>query len=192
MFWKRRKTFRYTCACCGDEFEGAPSFSHDLPAFAHDVPEEEREGRILIASDLCRIRARLNEDSDDDIFAIRVNLEIPIHHSPDPFLWGVWVTQSKESFFRYLETYDDDQSGEASFGWLPVTMAHYREFDATNFRGSLACDVNWGPRGQRPTILLHESDHPLFVDQANGIGWDKAIKIAQECMRAAHEASRSQ
>lgn len=188
MFSKRRKTFHYTCACCGDEFEGAPSFGHDLPAFVYDVPEEEREGRILIGSDLCRIRARMNEDSDDDIFAIRVNLEIAIHGSPDPFLWGVWVTQSKESFFRYLETYEEDQSDEVSFGWLPVTMAYYREFNPGNFRDSLACDVNWGAGGQRPTILLHECDHPLYFDQANGISWDKAIEIAQECMREAHRA----
>lgn len=187
MISERPKTFRYTCACCGKEFTGAPSFGSDIPPFVHRVPEEEREHRIIRDSDFCLIRARMNEESDDDIFAIRVNLEIPIHGSDEPFSWGVWVSQSEQSFFRYLETYEEDQRNEVSFGWLPVTMTYYRDFDSEEFSGSLACDVHWGPKGWRPTVTLHECDHPLYLDQANGINWDKAIMIAQECSKAAHQ-----
>ena len=179
--------FRYKCACCGNEFEGAPSFGSDIPAFVRSVPEDERADRVMLDSDLCIVRPRENEGTEEDIFAIRVTLEIPIHDSHEPFQWGLWVSQSKDSFIRYLETYEQDQSDEVSFGWLPVTMVYYREFDSEDFSGSLACDVNWGPAGQRPTIMLHECDHPLYLDQANGISWDKAIEIAQECMRAIHK-----
>jgi hypothetical protein len=35
--------------------------------------------------------------------------------------------------------------------------------------------------------MLYESDHPLYLDQANGISWDKAALIAQECMQAMHK-----
>lgn len=184
--WKRRKTFRYKCSCCGKEFEGAPSFGSDIPVFVHNVPEEEREGRILIGTDLCRIRARMNEDSDDDIFAIRINLEIPIQDCFEPFLWGLWVTQSKESFLRYLESYDEDQSSEISFGWLPVSMSPYKRNSSSEPLKTLACDVKWGPKGARPTITLHEADHPLYHDQVKGISWARAVEIAQECMRLVH------
>jgi hypothetical protein len=186
MFRTQQKTFQYKCSCCGEDFTGAPSFGSDIPIFVNQVPEDEREGRVLIGSDLCRIRTHMNEDSDDDLFVIRVNLEIPIHGSAEPFLWGLWVTQSKDSFFRYLDTYDQDQSADVSFGWLPISMAYYRDHGPAGFGGSLACDVHWGPEGQRPTIILHKSDHPLYRDQVNGIDWDRAVNIAQECMRGIH------
>ena len=187
MFGKRRKKFVYKCACCGDEFAGAPSFGSITPLLVDHVPEEEREERVLMTSDLCHISARTNEDPDKDIFLIRVNLKIPIHGSSDAFTWGIWVTQSQQSFLRYMETYEEDQSSDISFGWLPVTMTYYRDFDPEDFSGNLACDVHWGPKGHRPTITLHECDHPLYLDQANGISWDKAVMIAQECMKAAHK-----
>lgn len=191
MFRKRSKAFSYKCACCGDEFTGSPSFGSDVPPMVWQVPDEEREERILIGSDLCRIRQRCGEDSCDDTFLIRVSLEIPIHDVLEPFSWGVWVTQSEQSFLRYLETYEEDQSNEVSFGWLPVTMAFYRDDDPANFSGSLGCDVYWGPAGQRPTIVLHEADHPLYFDQANGIKWARAVQIAQECMMAIHRPSEA-
>ena len=187
VLWKRRKTFRYTCACCGDEFTGAPSFASLTPPLVNDVPEDEREGRVLFNSDLCRIRARMNERSEEDIYAIRATLLIPIHGSDEPFSWGVWVTQSEQDFYRYLETGEEDQSSEVSFGWLPVTMTYYQDFALDDFSATLACSVNWGPQGFRPTVTLHKCEHPLYLDQANGINWDKAVMIAQECMKAAHK-----
>lgn len=179
-------TFRYRCACCGNEFEGAPSFGVDTPVFINSVPKNERADRVKLDDDLCIVRPDPKENSDKEIFAIRVTLEIPIHNCPEPFQWGLWVSQSKDSFFRYVETYEEDQSNESSFGWLPVTMPYYGDFDSEEFSGSLACDVNWGPKGQRPTIKLHECDHPLYFDQANGISWDRAVEIAREQLRRIH------
>lgn len=186
VIFKRTKNLWYKCNCCGVEFTGSPSFGFEIPPLVWAVPEDEREGRVLIGSDLCRIRLRANEDSDEDTFLIRANLEVPIRGVLEPFSWGVWVTQSQQSFIRYLETYDEDQSEEVSFGWLPITMAYYRDFEPLNFDGNLACDVHWGPKGQRPTIQLHECDHQFYLDQANGIDWDKAVTIAQECMQGSH------
>jgi hypothetical protein len=172
-------TLSYRCACCGNEYSGAPSFSYETPPFIHEVPEEERQSRVMSDSDLCRVRLRPDENSPDDLFSIRVNLEIPIWGSPETFLWGVWVTQSEESFFRYIKTYEEDQSSEGSFGWLPVVMPHYREHATGHHDGYLACDVYWGKSGQRPTITLHECDHPLYLDQRDGISWERAVEIAQ-------------
>jgi hypothetical protein len=57
---------------------------------------------------------------------VRGLLEMAIAGATEPFLWGVWLTQSEDSFMRYLETFDYDQSGTSSFGWLPVAWAPFK------------------------------------------------------------------
>ena len=79
-----------------------------------DVPEEEREARIQVNEDLCRIR--LADDETQFSYFIRVILEIPIKGATEPFMWGVWVSQSQDSFERYRETFDQNQPEEQSFG----------------------------------------------------------------------------
>ena len=185
MALKRQKTLSYTCSCCGDKFSGSPSFGYDLPPYVHDVPESEYQDRVKIDDDLCLIRAA--GDDEDDIFAIRVTIDIPIHDVEEPFNWGVWVTQSEESFFKYVDSYGKDQSGEISFGWLPVTMPGYkRTKDGEPFE-HLGCDVQWQPKGERPVLVLHECDHPLYIDQRDGISWERAVEIAQVQMERLHK-----
>lgn len=111
---------------------------------------------------------------DNETFFIRATLEIPINGSDDRFLWGVWVSQSKESFDRYVETYEQDQTGDGSFGWLSVTMPGYKSegTDDTN----LPTNVVWG--NERPQLKIHDDqDHPLAVDQRDGISWERAVEL---------------
>ena len=174
MFNLFRRKHTYTCACCGETFTGSPSRAFLKPPFYFDVPEAEREARITIDSDLCHIRG---ETEDCDIFAIRVTLDIPIHGEDDPFTWGVWVTQSRANFERYRDSAGADRSSVTTFGWLPVVMPHYDRASTDGPFENLACDVHWGAEGLRPKIVLHESDHPLYLDQRDGISWDHAIAI---------------
>jgi hypothetical protein len=180
-----QKKLSYKCACCGNEYDGSPSFAYDKPTYYFDVPETERPSRVKIDSDLCHIRNH-DENADDDIYAIRVTLDVPIHGVEHPFCWGVWVTQSKDNFYKYIETYDNDQSNTVTFGWLAVTMSHYDRRGAGNETEHLACDVHWGVNGERPSIILHRSDHPLFRDQQNGISWDEAVTIARAFLKTVH------
>jgi hypothetical protein len=154
------------------------------PPFLAAVPDEEYEVRVEYDDDLCLIRA--GEGQDQDICAIRAMLEVPIHGAAEPFSWGVWVTQSKESFRRYLDGVGTDQRGQISFGWLPVVLSSYRRDHSDEPLENLACDVIWQDVGMRPKILLHESDHPLVEDQRKGISWKKAVEIAQMQMLGAH------
>ena len=66
-----------------------------------------------LSSDFCVIT-----DTEGTDYFIRAVLEVPIHGAEKPFLWGVWVSLSQESFKRYWDTYDDPQVGEGFFGWL--------------------------------------------------------------------------
>jgi hypothetical protein len=180
MFQKlfRKKEFKYLCEECGSYHRGSPSFSHQFPTYFYDVPEAERENRIKASDDLCTILPAENETDADAIYCIRVILEIPIEGTQQPFTWGVWVSQSKESFDRYVETFETDQSGEQSFGWLAVDMPFYSNTPKGEPLTHLESEVYWGGKGQRPKIILWENNHPLSKDQMNGISWDRASMIA--------------
>lgn len=176
----------YTCSCCGKPYEGSPSFAYLKPVYYFDVPEAEREARIKIDDDLCYIRAAADDPDDHDIYAIRCTLDIPIRGVEAPFSWGVWASQSQENFWRYVETYNSDQSGDGSFGWLAVSMPYYDRSQPGEPLESLVCNVVWGKKGQRPKIMLQETDHPLYRDQADGIDWETAVMIAQTYLKGAH------
>ena len=166
--------FQFRCECCGQIHSGSPSFAYQKPVGYFMVPEEERDDRVMLTEDLCSI--------DDETFYIRGLLELPIEGVEEPFSWGLWISQSRESFERYVETFDQDQSGDGSFGWLPVTMPGYIDSNSDAEWESLACDVEWQGPGSRPIIVPHRSDHPLSRDHANGITWDRAIEMAQAVM----------
>ncbi|MEL6977929.1 MAG: DUF2199 domain-containing protein [Pseudomonadota bacterium] len=174
---KKDATFEFTCAVCGDTHRGAPSFCFREPPQIARLSDAEKDARVRLSDDLCRLRAL--GDGEEDAFFIRVTLEIPIHGSEAPFLWGVWVSQSAESFARYLKTFDDDQSGDSSFGWLVDTLPGYRRRTDNGALENLACDVFWGSERRRPTIRIQECDHPLFFDQRDGVSVERAIALAQ-------------
>lgn len=181
---KNPKTFEFKCPDCGNIHRGSPSFAYAKPTYYFDVPEEERDSRITLSEDLCTIAPSANDDGGDDIYCIRATLDIPIMGAAEPFCWGVWVTQSKENFDRYVDTYSQDQSNDGSFGWLAVTMAYYNRVATGEPLEHLECDVEWGTARQRPKLILQHSEHPLSVDQHEGIKWDKAIEIARTIMHA--------
>ena len=174
------RRFEFRCECCGNLFSGSPSFSLRRPEFVFDVPEEERDARVVANNDLCIIYPSADEPDSLPSYWIRAVLDIPIHGAAEPFCWGLWVTQSRESFDRYQATFDLDQSDDGSFGWLPVHMKYYRNSDGS--WPMLECDVRWGPTGSRPTIHLWECDNQLYRDQRDGISWEKAIEIASPLM----------
>lgn len=168
------KAFEFRCAECGAIHRGSPSFGYDKPPLYFTVPEDERGERVRLTADLCTI--------DDDTFFIRGLLEIPIHDVAEPFLWGVWVSQSQESFRRYVETFDRDQTGDLSFGWLDVTMPGYADPSDDGERAMLACDVHWRGAGDRPLIMPQECDHVLYRDCVQGISSERAVELAQMTM----------
>lgn len=171
---KLEKSFEFHCERCGNIHSGSPSFANDAPFNYYELTSDERAARARLTEDTCVI--------DDDAFFIRGTLEIPILDADDPFCWGVWVSQSEESFERYLKTFKENQSGDGSFGWLAVTMPGYRR----NAKGEpvehLACNVEWQNQGTRPLIFPQRSDHPLYQDVMEGISWDRAIELTQMVM----------
>ncbi|WP_161973724.1 DUF2199 domain-containing protein [Hwanghaeella grinnelliae] len=171
-----KKRFEFRCSGCGKMHRGSPSISYPRPIQYYWIPEDERTQRIKDSDDFCIISHTSGTEEDLDFF-IRGTLEIPIHGVDDPFIWGVWVSQSEANFERYLKTYDSDQTGLGSFGWLTVTMPYYNQSEPGEELANVECNVEWG--AARPKIYVREYDHPLFFDQQNGLPWDKAVEIAQ-------------
>lgn len=116
--------------------EGLPDIGFRWPDPYFGVPESERATRVWGTADACVI--------DDEDFFIRGIILIPIRDEPLKFGIGVWVSQKRENFETYMDT------------WALKTMAR--------FEGN----------GKRPLIDLEPSDHPLFVDYSSGITLDRA------------------
>ena len=124
----------------------------------------EREKRVVLTSDLCV--------SDDKFFFIRCLLIMKVRRTDEDFAWGVWSSLSKENFLRYQACYEEDMSDwEPMFGYLSNRLPHYPD------TLSLKLSVQTGSRGTRPSVQLEPTDHPLAVDQRDGITLEKLLEI---------------
>lgn len=162
--------FSFTCSCCGKLHKGSPSFGFKRPdpwlAQPDNIKEKGKE-----SDDLCYY-----EDKQGMNYFARVILEIPIHGIETPFLWGVWVSLSQQSYDHYCETWDNPDKDHAYFGWLCSKLPYYES------TYSLATNVFHNTLGKRPLIHLQESDHELYQDFIKGMSIEKAQKIAELCM----------
>jgi len=152
------EVFRFQCGVCGEWHEGLPDLGFDAPLHYHQLSDEERDTVATKSSDLCTI-------NDEDFF-VRGVIEIPIQGRDDCFGIGAWVSLKEENFGRYVELYDaEDPSGEGPyFGWFCNRIAGYRETI------SLKTHLHLRPAPARPSIELEPTDHPLAVQQRDGIG----------------------
>lgn len=151
------EVLRYRCSTCGEEHEGLPDLAFGSPLYYGQVPEAERSTRAVLTSDTCVI--------DNEDYFVRACLEVPIRGTRSTFVWGVWVSLSERNFRRYLELFQKDPPPDEGpyFGWLSNQLPGYEE----TFR--LKTLVHLRPQGQRPTVELEPTDHPLAVHQQQGI-----------------------
>ena len=153
----------YRCATCGELHDELPDIGADKPDPWFGIPENERHRRVKLTPDTCIIDGR-------DYF-IRGVLELPIHDHPHPFGFGVWVSQKRENFETYVRNNDTDQIGPF-FGWFCTRIAYYPE-DTTVLKSR----AHFRTGSLRPLIELEPTDHPLAVDQREGITLGKAWEI---------------
>ncbi len=140
-------------------------FGADAPAAWDALPESERSRRGWLTSDLCEI--------DGQHFFIRGRLEIPILSSDRVFAWLVWSSLSEENFRRAQERWSTaGREQEAPyFGWLSSVLPGYPS--TTN----LKVLVHTRAVGERPWVELEATDHPLSVEQRDGITWERVHGI---------------
>jgi hypothetical protein len=154
----------YRCHYCGEKHEGLPDLGIDYPDPYLEVPAEERASRTTFTPDRCTLR---DEDGEEHFF-IRGVILIPVYGERERFGIGAWVSQSRANFARYAA----DEAMAPTFGWLVNRIAHY---DPTTFL--LKTRVHFRDGNRRPTIELEPTQHPLAVDQRNGITLARAWEI---------------
>lgn len=166
--------FRFECASCGATHEGIPSFGWDFPAQYLAIPDGERLRRVVLSDDACVI--------DDEWFFIRGSLEIPVHGYREPLNYGVWLSLSRDSFSRYSSTSDDvnRRSGASFFGWLCTAIPGYPDTQL------LKTSVHVRAWPTRPLVQLEATDHPLSIEQREGVNPWRVQQIVERIMHPRH------
>jgi hypothetical protein len=141
-------------------------YGAEAPVHWYSMAPEEVERRGQLSKDQCII--------DDQFFFVVGNLEIPVIGSNELFSWDVWVSLSERSFARSCELWEQigRESEPAYFGWLSTSLPGYP--DTVNLKTM----VHTREVGRRPRIDLEPSDHPLSLEQRNGITLARVQEIA--------------
>ncbi len=161
-------TLEFTCSSCGEVHRGMPAFDAEAPLSYYAVPKEEREVRCLLGSDDCVI--------DGNAFFVRGCIEIHVEGEDEPFSWGVWVSLSEASYKQWVESFHLEKRSHLGpfFGWLNSWLKPYPE------TMNLKTRVHLRDGGVRPYIELEPTEHPLAVEQRNGISVQRVAEIYEQ------------
>ncbi len=145
------------------------SFGVDAPYWYDVITPEERERRAELGSDQCIV--------DGEHYFVRGSLEIRVLDGAESFSWGVWVSLSQKNFERMSELWESSvrENEPPYFGWLSTALPCYPD------TLSLKTHVHTRPIGERPLIELEPTEHPLAVEQRNGITMARVKEIV-ECV----------
>lgn len=86
---------------------------------------------------------------------------------------------SEQSFDRMTELWETPgrENEPSYFGWLQSVLPVYPESTL-----NIATNIHTQPVGTRPLVELEPTDHPLAVEQRNGITLMRVQQIAEQCM----------
>lgn len=165
----------HECVCCGEHADGPPMAyaPTDPPGWE---PEYELREDSFLTGEQCMIK--------DEHFYVRAVVRLPVTDAEEDFDWGVWVSLSETSFDRMHERWDDPDRTEEPpyFGWL-CTELPYAESTLL-----LKTHVHTQPVGTRPLVELEPTDHPLAVEQREGITMARVREFAEILMGPPAEA----
>jgi hypothetical protein len=159
----------WKCSSCGELHNTVPnSFAFDQPWHWGGRSTFEPPAGCWINEDYCVI-----ENAD---YFIRATLEIPVLNSDRLFVLGVWSTLSSVNFERERQLASDPFRVDEPpyFGWFANQLWQYP--DTLN----LKCNVITRSSGMRPAIQLEPSDHPLSIEQQNGISQQRFQELSEQ------------
>lgn len=130
----------------------------------------------MLSPDLCLI--------DGEYAFIVGNLEIPVLDSDLHFSWDVWVSISLPNFKRAFQVWErvGRESEPPYFGWISTSLPGYPE------TLHLKSHVHTRRMGQRPFVELERTDHPLAVEQREGVTLARVQEIAEIVLHGNPEA----
>ncbi|WP_447758665.1 DUF2199 domain-containing protein [Sphingopyxis fribergensis] len=161
---------QWHCASCDGPHEGRFAMAAFAPDPWPGSGGYEENGAIRFDGDF------LSEDFcvlDGQYFMVRACLDIPVHGMDTPFSFGAWSTLSRENFDKYLKGFDDGDYLDMGpwSGWLCNKLEDYVG------NAPLAVWVVPQSDRQRPKLYVMDDNHPLAIDQDNGISPDQVLEI---------------
>lgn len=168
--WHRLRRRQVRCLGCGEVHAGLADLASSAPEVWPGPAEPEPNGAVLskdhlLTEDFCILHGQH--------YFVRCVLEIPIIGTDERFGYGVWSTLSERNYKLYLDTFDSgEQDGLGPwFGWFSNRLKGYPD------SLSLKCQVHPRSGRQRPRIELEPTDHPLAVEQREGISFDRLLQL---------------
>lgn len=161
----------FLCATCGEHHDDLPMcLGAAAPAIWYSTPESERAEDSALSSDQCVIRGKH--------FFVLGRLLLSLVDGHGPFVWLVWVSLSEENFARTCELWEREgrESEPPYFGWLQSALP----YEPTTL--SLKASVQTSPVGERPIITLEATDHPLSIEQREGITLARVQEIVEAAL----------
>lgn len=160
----------YSCRCCGEHHDELPlSYGADAPAYW--LEQFAADESSMLEAEVCVIKGKH--------YFVRGSIEIPVIDAETPFSWGAWVSLSGPNFKKTLDLMDTPgrESEPPYFGWLSTELPVY-EIGTLNLKTHL----HTRSVGLRPTIELEPTDHPLAIEQREGITLDRVREIAEQLL----------
>lgn len=175
-FWKKPKATVYKCPCCGKVYSEVPlCFGTNFPDYIHSIPPEERATRVNLMPSLCVV--------DKEHFFHRGRLTIPIHNYHENFVFNAWTSISADNFAIRVDNWTNPERNLQGpyFGWLNTMVPSYG--DTINLKTM----AHENGLDLIPSIQIIEENHPLTLDQTQGISYKKALTIVEGILRATHQ-----
>lgn len=162
----------WVCSGCGSSHSGlATVFGPDAPDSWHDAPPAVRNSGGL-TRDQCDL-----EWQGREFTFIRGHIVIPIMDRPgEEFVWSVWSTLTPEDRGRIGLLWDSPD--RARLAPMPGRLANALPYEPDPT--GIALLVQHREPGVVPRFTVSpESDHPLAVEQRDGITWHRVAELNQ-------------
>lgn len=160
-------TTGYRCRRCGEWHDELP-FTYHAAAPAYWSSERAADPGSVLGEEQCVI--------EPDQFFVRGLVPLPVTDDERDFEWGAWASLSQDSFERMSAVWEQPgrERERPVFGWLATELSVY-----VPSTSNLKTIVHTQPVGLRPLIELEPTEHPLAVDQREGVSLARVQKFAE-------------
>jgi hypothetical protein len=158
----------YVCEICGQFHAG------QYISLAFDSPDP-----FAALKDNAKNRAHLGTDDcviGSDECYLRGIIELPIVGLDEVFLWGAWARVWQRDYEEFAAHYHSE-GREKLIGPYKVRLCNKLPGYGPETL-NLKCTLKVQPVGTRPLLVIDEPEHPLAIEQRNGITLTRARQIS--------------
>jgi hypothetical protein len=165
----------YVCATCGERHDG-PSLSWSVGG---PYPDRPRRKRLIRGSEVGTEEQLWVSFAGGKRLFLRGQLLLPVVDGPHEFAYVVWVEISRSQMRRARKLWDHP-GREAEVPWPVLLATRIPGYPDTD---GLRASLHHRAPGRRPTVHLDDEDHldhPLVVEQRDGISMGRVAEIGRQ------------